>query len=726
MGWFVKFIFVLGVILAAILFTVDFSNNPNSNTIEAVLISVIGGIFVFVLFIFISGLSYINLKKKAQKDTTLIEKIKRRKKRNYAIGFILMIFSMILFLNSYLYIKALMGNDMLVSLKIDNENFVIKNGEEGEQLNVNARILTNPFCEANCSLSLEDLSEDRIVYSENMNIQFSSPIIKDYLISSNNEKFGQKLYKVKFECNTLKSRFCYTAANTTKSRIKIVSVDYRLNDLQKSRKDELKSEIESLNNEFYKTQNGLNNLSLDFSFLDLSEFENESFLLKEYSNPLLIEINNLNTLYENQEYPTLWANVFNIKENVTSFENRFNKLNSSVFYDKSTYNSLVNNMSSMYAEILYLEDYSFSNSSILQAKLFIENFNSALLTLNEDKNIDSKILLFNNLELEKENLFSILANESSSEIVGENTLNISIHSVNLPKILMEEEIYNESFVLNEPSPICCFKNECYKCISNSSSNYPVILVHGHSFNEKLSAELSMEAFGEMANQLEIDGYLDAGYFYGNQYEEEVQGDLGKINKSIVVEATYYLDTSTTEEGSFIFDSKWESIDTYAERLNEIVSNVKYLTGKDKVIIVGHSMGCLVTRRYIQLYGGDSLDKVILVGGPNNGIDGLILTSCPVFGSDIECNEMDKNSLFISELTSAPIPDIPVYNIIGLGCPLEGSNSDGIVKSESAYLDWAENFYVSGTCTGVDFFHVRMIKPTKHPEIYTLIKGFIEE
>jgi uncharacterized alpha/beta hydrolase family protein len=458
----------------------------------------------------------------------------------------------------------------------------------------------------------------------------------------------------------------------------------------------------------------------------LSEFENESKNLNNISNSLLDEINNLNILYENQEYSELGAKVFSVKEDIQNLGNRSNELNSSIIYNIDTYNSLVDNVSLMYDNISYLENYSFSNSSVLDAKLFIKDFNLMILNLGEHNPVESKIILFNHIELEKENLFSILEDESNYNISMKKALNIPIHPVNLSKILLKYEVYNSNFTLNEPSPICCLKNECYKCIDDSSLNYPVILVHGHSFNEKLSAELSLEAFSEMAKQLEKDGYIDAGYFYASKYDEISKGYLGRVNSSVAVEATYYLDTSVTEEGSFILDSKWESIDVYAERLNEIVSNVKYLTGKDKVIIVAHSMGGLVTRRYMQLYGTNSLDKVIFVGVPNEGIDGFVLNYCPVLGADIECSEMNKNSLFLAKLNNSSLPKIPIYNIVGLGCFWEGSEGDGIVKNESAYLRGVENIYVKGTCRGVDFFHVEMIKPTKYPEVYTIIKDLIRK
>jgi hypothetical protein len=721
MGWFVKFMFLAGIVCSVVLLIFSFSD-----TVKAVLISLVAGIIVFLLFNLILELrNYISLAGNRKRDKLWAERINKRKRRDNLIGFLILIIATVIFFNSYLYVKALLGNDMLISLKVNQENFVLNNGGEG-QLNVKAKVLVNPFCSANCSLSLEDLSNEEIVDFDNIYIKFSSPFSKDYIIGSNNEKFGQNLYKVSLECDTIKNRFCYTSSNVSKSRTDIISVNYELNDTQEARKEELKNETEDLNKEIYAIKYYLTKLDLNFSSLNLSEFENESKYLYNLSVSITNETENLNLLYENQEYSKLEAKISSVKENVQNIERNFSELNYSVMQNIMTYNSLVDNASLMYDEILYLENYNFSDSSVLYARAFILDFNSMVLALGENNKIENKTILFNNLKSEKENLFSILKNESDYNVSANYILGVTIHPVNASKILINNETYNFSFILDEPSPVCCFRNECYKCINDPSSNYPVILVHGHSFNEKLSAELSLEAFSEMASALEKDGYLNAGYFYGSQYDEFAKGYLGKINSSVAVEATYYLNTLETQEGSFIFDSKEEDIDTYAGRLNEVISNVKYLTGKNKVILVAHSMGGLVTRRYLQLYGDQDIAKVVLVGSPNKGVDGFVLTYCPILGADIECSEMNKSSSFLAELNNASLPDIPIYNIIGMGCLWEGSQGDGIVKSESAYLEGADNIYVTGTCSGVDFFHVNMIKPSKYPEIYTLIKGLIKE
>ncbi|MGY4884135.1 MAG: alpha/beta fold hydrolase [Nanobdellota archaeon] len=714
----VGFMFLIGVALAWILYKFDFSP-----TLEGMIISFIAGIIVFIL---ISGLIYSNFGKDKGKNWDSEANIRKRKIRAHTVGLIFMILAILLVFNSYFYFKSLIGNDLLISLDVEEQDFVLKNGEQ-KFFDVKAKVLTNPFCSANCSLLLEDLSDDKILNYENIYLKVSSPLSKEYSLSSNGEKYGQKLYKLSLECNTIKEgKFCYTASNLSKLRTRIISINYELNDMQNIIKNALKNDTEDINREFYTSRSLLDDLYFNISSLDLSDLEYKSNLLKNDSDSILWEINKLNYLYEEQEYSELGTEIIDTRKNVNDFANEVRGLNNSLSENVKSYNYLVNNVLLMRGEIFFLEDYNFTNSSMVLAESFVRDFNLMIIRIKEKNRIEDKLLLFNKLEEEKQNLLSTLQNEINLGIPREEKLGVSISPVNIQNLSINHKNYFSYFSLEEPSPVCCFKQECYNCIEDSSLNYPIILVHGHSFNERLSAELSMESFSDMARTLEKDGYLDAGYFYRSEYDEDSKGYLGKINTSIVVEATYYIDTALAEENSFIYDSKWESIDTYAARLNEIISNVKYLTGKNKVIVVGHSMGSLVTRRYIQLYGESNLDKVILVGGPNHGIDGLVLNSCAVFGADLECSEMNKSSSFMQELNTATIPNIPVYNIIGIGCPFEGSNTDGIVKNESAYLDWADNIYVNGTCTGVDFFHVRMIKPTLHPEIYGIIKGIIEE
>jgi len=171
-------------------------------------------------------------------------------------------------------------------------------------------------------------------------------------------------------------------------------------------------------------------------------------------------------------------------------------------------------------------------------------------------------------------------------------------------------------------------------------------------------------------------------------------------------------------------TKEDNIDTYAIRLREIVETVKYKTNSDKVIIVSHSMGGLVARRYIQLFGEGSVDKFIMIGTPNHGIGKSDLSYCKLFGFENECNDMSADSILINKLNNQEIPSVKVYNIIGIGCDSESELSDGVVKNSSAYLPWAKNYYIRGNCTSMEYLHTEIIYPSKYPEIYPLIRKAI--
>lgn len=732
MGWkiFDAFIFSVGVVIAILVFFHESVYNLGfSDAFISFLKSIDFGIIIFILFIISSAILYKlfhwNFKGEKKEKEEYENQRKRRNRKIHVMGIVIMLVSIGVFLNSFLYIKALAGNDMLVSLKLDNENLVLKNGEVGE-VSVKAKVLTNPFCQANCSLILEDLSKDLLLDYENTYLQVSSPLSKNYLLSVDEGTTGQNLYRVRLECNTTKTTLCYVASENTKSRTKIISIDHELNDVQKIRQQDLKLRIERINNGVYSIQKDLSNKNYNYYYLDLSTLKYESNQLNNISNNLSNLINNTNYFYSEQRYYETEESLSYIEEDFNNLSERYSALNFTYYDTMYKYNLLVSNLEDMYNESVYLMDYNFSNSSLLVAESFVNNFNLMVLEMSKYSPIDNKTALFDNLSLERDNLFLFLYNESITDIPKENKLNVSLNYPNLPTINYNHKVELLNFTLDEPLPICCFKGSCFKCLDDSTTNYPIILVHGHSFNEKISAELSMESFSEMSSVLDQEGYVYAGDLYNSQIKEGSKGYLGRMNKTMIFRTTYYIDIFDSEEGSFVLESKGDNISVYADRLNEVVSNVKYITGKDKVIIVAHSMGGLVTRKYIQMYGEDSLDRVVLVAVPNHGVDGRVISSCPIFGADAECADLASDSLFIEDLNSYSILSVPVYNIVAEGCFWEGSNGDGIVKNYSAYLEGSNNIYVNGTCNGINFFHVNVIKPSKYFEVYEIIKRLISE
>ena len=272
--------------------------------------------------------------------------------------------------------------------------------------------------------------------------------------------------------------------------------------------------------------------------------------------------------------------------------------------------------------------------------------------------------------------------------------------------------------------MCCYKGDCDVCCSNDchddQDKYPIILVHGHSFNDAVSAESSIGDLNSIKEKLIDDGLIDGGYVIVRKLNRT--GTFARTNKQMVFSVSYYFDIYQNDEETFVLQTKADSLDTYALRLNDIIENVKLMTNRDKVNIVAHSMGGLVSRRYMQIFGDDSVNDLIMIGTPNHGIDGYVLSSCPVFGADIHCEAMDKSSLFLNKLNYGKVPETNVSVIIGVGCNTDGSVGDGIVKNESAYLSWAKDYYVNGTCSGVNFLHQTILDVDKYPEVYRIIKN----
>ena len=197
--------------------------------------------------------------------------------------------------------------------------------------------------------------------------------------------------------------------------------------------------------------------------------------------------------------------------------------------------------------------------------------------------------------------------------------------------------------------------------------------------------------------------------------------MGLAGIPLSIKASYYFDIFQEPQNYVIVQTKSENIDTYAVRLKEIMDTIQFKTRKPKVIIIAHSMGGLVARRYLQIFGSDKVDKLIMIGTPNKGISGDISEYCPIIGEKSECKDMNENSLFINKLNRGKLPDIEVDNIVGSGCNMKNGIGDGIVLEQNAKLDDVNNFVVNGACSGTDMVHTQLLDIDMYPEVYEIIK-----
>ena len=116
----------------------------------------------------------------------------------------------------------------------------------------------------------------------------------------------------------------------------------------------------------------------------------------------------------------------------------------------------------------------------------------------------------------------------------------------------------------------------------------------------------------------------------------------------------------------------------------------------------------------------------MIGTPNNGITGNIVSLCSFFGATAECNDLTFGSLFLNKLNNDPSPYIKTYNIIGTGCDMSGEQGDGIVLNRNAILPNAEEYYINGTCAGLNLLHVDVLNTNKYPELYKILKEILND
>jgi hypothetical protein len=331
-----------------------------------------------------------------------------------------------------------------------------------------------------------------------------------------------------------------------------------------------------------------------------------------------------------------------------------------------------------------------------------------------------------------------LANASGMYVQAycvQHNLTQSINFTALPKLSLKEPANITSSInvtLPEHTPLCCVFGECKPCCNtdackNDASTYPVLFVHGHSFNSGNSPEFSLGGyFIKMQRRLQQEGYVDAGIISPSSTLSEVgPGEWGFSGKPVTARVTYYYNFYRSGGSYTLITQKSENIETYAIRLKELIDIAKHHTGKSKVTIVAHSMGGLVVRRYLQIFGEESVDKVIFIGTPNGGVTEKTQQLCPLFGESKECNDMTAGSVFMQKLNDPEHQptSTELVTITGHGCDTSGRDGDGVVQAERARLPGVRNYDVNGTCSdffGTDF-HTEMLNIDEYPDVYEILR-----
>ena len=190
--------------------------------------------------------------------------------------------------------------------------------------------------------------------------------------------------------------------------------------------------------------------------------------------------------------------------------------------------------------------------------------------------------------------------------------------------------------------------------------------------------------------------------------ETTCAELQYSNTPIVIRVTY-------------FDSfEVESIEDYSDNLDRQINQILDCTGAEKVDIIAHSMGGVVSRYYIKNSENAKVRKLIMLGTPNNGgLYGLAdLTELFVSNGssiiDLDFIQLSENHKFIQSLNEnnwEKDTSVEYYTIAGK----IDERGDGVVLSESVKMQ--QSIHSTVSCR-----HLEINNPSNCPEAFKIIKS----
>ncbi len=236
--------------------------------------------------------------------------------------------------------------------------------------------------------------------------------------------------------------------------------------------------------------------------------------------------------------------------------------------------------------------------------------------------------------------------------------------------------------------------------------YPLILLHG--FNPSYSRRLSEFSLYDLQNSLaKYLNYTNKKMFVQNM----TCAQLRYSKKPIIIRATYFSPYDLVE------------IPMYAENLNAIIERVTYCTGAEKVDIIAHSMGGIVTRYYIEHANATNIRKLIMLATPNHGglyNIGKVAEHFIDNGSStlaLDFLQLSEDNVFMQSLGDKHLAEIEIYTVAGNS----DGQGDGLILADSVPLNNTLSKHKEVPCN-----HIALKHPTICPEMYEFVKNALIE
>src|SRR3989344_2305767 len=617
----------------------------------------------------------------------------------------------------YLYANFLLGNDIVVKLNVDKEYIYFAHGDESI-VEFESKVTTNPFCSAICTSKFIDVDNGVILDQSRFSLKPGNPYKQAYKIKAKEKGTGKDFYSYNLECSGSEGFLCHSDFETSNRNL-LITAEYDFTGEEKALKKAFEENAMLLADEISLLEADILSLKPPIDDLDKIVITDYNF---SYEEDVAVFKNDLASTVFQEGYFFHAGELNDLIERFSEFKNNFVAFEEGTLKNISAYNEMIDTLVLVKASF---ENLSYSSEEELdKIKNLSEEFNLVVDAFARRNSLEVKKDLVNGIAFKLENISS-----TGNKI---NLSEIQLREINFTKIEIikaEPEKFQVEFFPYEP--MCCINGNCARCCignecNDDASTFPVVFLHGHSVSKDSPLEYSLEGFKDIQKKLEEEGYLNAGAI--TLYtKKDVPAGIWNLHLPLSIRGSYYFDLFEEPENYKVVLTKSENIDTYAVRLKEIFDNIKLRTGKNKINVIAFSMGGLVMRRHMQLFGNESFDKVILLGTPNKGIIGEVSAFCPIVGGEKrECSDMESSSLFMQKLNKDKIPE-NVYNIYGTGCAMSDGLGDGIVLEDNAKLDIQNNFIINGTCRGkFQPLHLDLLKIELYPEVYETIKGILEK
>jgi len=125
-----------------------------------------------------------------------------------------------------------------------------------------------------------------------------------------------------------------------------------------------------------------------------------------------------------------------------------------------------------------------------------------------------------------------------------------------------------------------------------------------------------------------------------------------------------------------------SIDRFADQLARRIDAILIDTGARELSLVGHSMGGIVARAYLQRHGSDRVARLVTIGTPHAGSVHAWLFP----GTSLR--QLRPGNAWLDALNAAPLPSIPIVSIWSW-------HDSMVAPQDSSMLPGAHNIALKG-------------------------------